>query len=90
MSEHKTVDNLILPELWEGHRRIVWDDEGFVVQGRDVLEDIARQPKDYCEVVEVVNIPPTLAESIKASWERSLGEVAKPKPTGLVGFFGLE
>lgn len=90
MSEHKTVKSLVLPESRQEHRRIVWDDEGFVVEGRDVLEDIAHQPKDYCEVVEVVNIPPTLAGSIKANRERSLGEVAKPKPTGLVGFFGLE
>ena len=26
----------------------------------------------------------------RAEVERWLGEIAKPKPTGLVGFFGLE
>ena len=66
------------------------DDEGFIAEGEDVAENIARQPKDYSEVVELVNMPPDLAERIKANLERWSGEVAKPKPTGLVGFFGLE
>lgn len=71
-------------------RRIVFDDGGVIVEGQDVAENIARQPKDYSEVVELVNMPPDLAERIKANRERRLGEVAKPNPTGLVGFFGLE
>lgn len=87
MSEHEIFNKLTLPELQQEHRRIVWDHEGLIVEGQDVLEEIAHQPKDYSEVIEVVNIPPTLAERIKAY---RLGEVDKPKPTGLVGFFGLE
>lgn len=71
-------------------RRIVFDAEGSIVEGRDVAEDIARQPGDYCEVVTVVKMPPDLAKRIKANRERGLDEVANPKQAGLVGFFGLE
>jgi hypothetical protein len=64
---HKTFDKLTLPELQEEHRRIVWDDEGFVAEGQDVVEDILHQPGRYLEHVEVVNMPPDLAERLKSS-----------------------
>ncbi|SRR5258708_4866014 len=73
MSEHKTFEKLTLPEPQEGRRRIVWDEEGFMLDGEDVAKDIARQPKGYSEVVELVNMPPDLAESLKSrrvSFER--------------------
>lgn len=65
MSEHKTFDKLTLPELLEERRRIVFDDEGFIVEGQDVAKDIARQPQGYSENVEFVNMPPDLRARLK-------------------------
>lgn len=65
------------------HRRIVWDDEGVMVEGQDVVEEIARQSSDYGEIVEVVNMPADLRARLRAN------RVTFDK-TGLVGFFGLE
>jgi hypothetical protein len=65
MSAHKTFDKVKLPELQEEHRRIVWDDEGFMVEGQDVVEDIRHQPGGYVENVELVNVPRHLAERLK-------------------------
>lgn len=67
MSAHKTFAKVTLPELQEERRRIVWDDEGFIVEGQDVVEDILRQPNDYSEDVEVVNMPAHLSERVKSS-----------------------
>jgi hypothetical protein len=71
-------------------RRIVFDEDGLIAEGEDVARDIASKSGDYTERIELVNMPPDLLERFEVDRERRLGEVAKPKPTGLVGFFGLE
>ncbi|MGA8733647.1 MAG: hypothetical protein WB558_06970 [Terriglobales bacterium] len=67
MSAHKTFDKVTLLELQDEHRRIVWDDEGLIVEGQDVAKDIARQSRDYSEVVEFVNMPADMRERLKAN-----------------------
>jgi hypothetical protein len=62
---HTSFDRVTLPELREVQRRVVWDEKGFVVEGRDVLEDILHQPKDYSETLGLVNMPRHLAEKLK-------------------------
>jgi hypothetical protein len=58
MSDFKLDEELLPLQLRktrleaEGKRRIVWDDEGFIVEGQNVAEDIARQSDHYREEVE--------------------------------------
>lgn len=67
MSEHKRFDRVTLPELREEHRRILWDAEGFIVEGHEVLEDIRHQGEDYTEEIELVNMPPDFSERFKSN-----------------------
>ena len=67
MSVHRTFDKVTLLELQQGHRRIVWDDQGFIVAGQEVLEDIRHQPKNYSENVELVNAPSAFSERLRSS-----------------------
>lgn len=67
MNTHQEFDKVTLLDLQEGRRRIVWDTEGFIVEGQEVLEDIRHQREDYSEEIELVNMPPDLSETFKSN-----------------------
>lgn len=67
MNTHQEFDKVTLLDLREGRRRIVWDAEGFIVEGQEVLEDIRHQREDFFEEIELVNMPPDLSETFKSN-----------------------